>query len=91
MTAEQLAFLTTQAHLEEHCTWSLQQRVDEYHERYPGSKMNRWKLAAIYGLSGVKRKVVKKRAGNPNRLTEEARNTQLLQVRRRLEELNAED
>ena len=80
--------MTTQAHLEKRCTWSMQERVDEFRVRFPGCKMNRWKLAAIYRKSGIKRKVLKKRVRNPSKYTADVLSTLTVQCRASLVELN---
>ena len=80
--------MTTQAHLEKRCTWSLQERVDKFRLRFPGSKMNRWKLAEIYHQSGIKRKVLKKRVRNPSKYTADVMSTLTTQCQEYLVKLN---
>ena len=85
-----MVFLTRQAHLLERATWSLEERVAEFRTRYPGTKMNRWKLAAIYRMRGIQRLVLKKRHGNPNLYPPEVLNARAVECRARLQELQAQ-
>ena len=67
----------------------MQERVDEFLEHYPERKMNRWKLASVYSMCGIKRKVVRKTAANPNRYAPGVVADHLALVQARLADLNA--